>query len=234
MREFGINMINYQSVAGSFMPYSEREQDDMVNDFLLNAEDVSIPGTIKAIIVPHAGYIYSGIVAADGYKLLQEKNFESVILVGPSHRENFPGILEEIIDHSVEVQLPFIRNVLPNAKIYPLVYGETVYQKLAGEVKKRMNDKSVIVISSDLSHFHPYNQAITVDEIANRAIPQVDVETVKTKVEACGIMGILALLTIAQELNWQGKLLKYLNSGDTGTDKSSVVGYGCYLFYEKK
>lgn len=227
-------MINYQSVAGSFIPYSEREQDDMVNDFLKKVEALSVSGNIKALIVPHAGYIYSGIVAAYGYKLLEEKTFESIILIGPSHREYFPGILEEIIDHSVEVQLPFIRNVLPNAKIYPLVYGEIAYQKLAGEVKKRMNGKSVIIISSDLSHFHTYNQAITVDEIANRAIPQVDVETVKTKVEACGITGILALLTIAQELNWQGKLLKYLNSGDTGMDKSSVVGYGCYLFYENK
>ncbi len=229
-----MNKNNYQSVAGSFMPFSERDQDGIVKDFLEKIEDNSVPGNIKAIIVPHAGYIYSGIVAAYGYKLLMDKNFENVILVGPSHREYIEGIVEEIADHSVEVQLPFIRNVLPKAKIYPMVYGEINYQELAEEIKKKIKDHSVIVISSDLSHFYPYDLAKTIDEIANQAIPLIDAETVKTKVEACGITGILALLTVAQEFKWKGKLLKYLNSGDTGTDKSSVVGYGSYLFYEKK
>lgn len=228
-----MDKINYQSVAGSFMPSSEKEQNEMVNDFLGKVKDVLIPGTIKAIIVPHAGYIYSGIVAAYGYKLLKDKNFESVILVGPSHREYIVGIAEEIVDHSVEVQLPFIRNVLPKAKIHPLVYGEINYQGLAREIKGKVNDQSIIIISSDLSHYYPYDLAKTIDETANQAIPLLDLDTVKTKVEACGITGILALLTIACELNWKGKLIKYLNSGDTGGDKSSVVGYGCYIFYEK-
>lgn len=235
MRVFGnyfMNKNNYQSVAGSFMPFSEKDQDGIVKDFLERIGDNSVPGKIKAIIVPHAGYIYSGIVAAYGYKLLMNKNFENVILVGPSHREYIEGVVEEIADHSVEVQLPFIRYVLPKAKIYPMVYGEINYQGLAKEIKKKMKEQSVIVISSDLSHFYPYNLAKTIDRIANQAIPQVDLEMVKTKVEACGITGILALLFIAKELNWKGKLIKYLNSGDTGGDKSSVVGYGSYLFYE--
>jgi predicted class III extradiol MEMO1 family dioxygenase len=225
--------INYQSIAGMFMPYSQKEQDDMVTDFLNKTEDISVQGTIKAIIVPHAGYIYSGIIAAYGYKLLREKHFEKVILVGPSHREHFLGVAEEIVDHSVEVQLPFIRNVLPKAIIFPLVYGEIDFKILAKIIQERMKTDDIIIVSSDLSHYYPYDLANKLDRVANQSIPIGDLETVRTKVEACGITGILALLTIAKKLNWKGKLLKYLNSGDTGTDKSSVVGYGSYLFYEK-
>lgn len=224
-------MSNYQSVAGTFMPFSKEEQDKMVKDFLGKVENALIPGTVRAIIVPHAGYIYSGQVAAYGYKQIAQSVAEEVILVGPSHREYFAGAVEEITDHSVEVQVPFIRNVLPRAKIYPLVYGEIDYQKLAKKIREKITKKSILVISSDLSHYYPYDLANKIDGIANQAIPNLDLETVKTKVEACGITGIVALMLLAKELNWTGKLIKYLNSGDTSGDKSSVVGYGSYAFY---
>ncbi|MBI4990510.1 AmmeMemoRadiSam system protein B [Candidatus Gottesmanbacteria bacterium] len=223
--------IDYQSVAGTFMPETLDEQDKMVREFLANVPYFSNKEKLKTIIVPHAGYIYSGEVAAYGYKQLIGSGFTKIILVGPSHRVNFSGIIEEICDHSVEVQLPFIRNVLPQAEILPIVYGEIEGSELAKIIEHKADEKSVIIVSSDLSHYYPYKTACLLDDIANKAIPSADLKKVEEEVEACGKTGIMALLHIAQKSSWRGKLFIYKNSGDTAADKSAVVGYGCYGFY---
>lgn len=223
--------INYQSVAGSFIPETLDEQDKVVREFLASAPNFSNKEKLKAIIVPHAGYIYSGKIAAYGYKQLIGRNINKVILIGPSHREYFTGVTEEICDHSVEVQIPFLRNVLPRAEILPIVYGEIESGELAKIIKDKTGEQSVVIVSSDLSHYYPYETACLIDEIANKAIPNKNLKEVEERVEACGKTGIMALLHIAQKSSWRGKLFIYKNSGDTAADKSAVVGYGCYGFY---
>lgn len=228
----------YKSAAGQFFPKDLNGQKEMIGKFLANAKDVQVKGIIKGLIVPHAGWMYSGIVAASGYqqlklqisnnKLIKDK----IILVGPSHKEYFLGIKESVCDHSVEVQIPFIKEVMPGSKIISLVYGDIKYQDLSAEIKHRLTGNSVIIVSSDLSHYYPYETAKKTDNYANNYIPKLDIENTIDKVEACGITGILALLNIAKETNWKGELLDYKNSGDTAGDKDSVVGYGCYAFYE--
>lgn len=237
LKEYGtskvkiIMRLNYQSVAGTFMPKTEEEQDKMVRNFLSGAYNFPNKEKLRAMIVPHAGYIYSGKVAAYGYKQLIGRNINKVILVGPSHREYFTGVIEEICDHSVEVQLPFIRNVLPQAEVLPIVYGEIEGSELAKIIENKADEKSVIIVSSDLSHYYPYKTACLLDGVANKAIPAADFKKVEEEVEACGKTGIMALLHIAQKSSWRGKLFIYKNSGDTAADKSAVVGYGCYGFY---
>lgn len=219
----------YQSVAGQFYPESKTEQKTMVEKLLKAAKEVKIPGKIKGLVVPHAGWIYSGIVAAVGYKALDK--FYSSILVGPSHREYFAGVKEKICDHSVEVQLPFLREVVPEAKIIPLVYSEVDYRGLAKVIEQRLDNNTIIIVSSDLSHFYPYDLAVQIDSRANKYIPELNIKKVEKEVEACGKTGILALMTLAKKFGWKGIFLDYKNSGDTAGDKTSVVGYGCYAFY---
>lgn len=228
-------MTNYQSVAGQFFPESPEEQQEAVRQYLKEAKNVVVNGKIKALIVPHAGWVYSGVVAAAGYKKLITKNLKlktNIILIGPSHRESFRGVVEGVLDHSVEVQIPFIKEVLTDSEVVSLVYGDINYLDLSEEIKKRITENSIIIVSSDLSHYYPYGIAVKIDSNANKFIPEIDIENTIKKVEACGITGILALLTIAKEQKWKGKLLDYKNSGDTTREMVSVVGYGCYTFYE--
>lgn len=224
----------YQSVAGQFFPEDKIEQAEMVKKFLEAAKEVKIPGAVKGIVVPHAGWTYSGIVAGAGYNMLS-KNYSSnnkIILVGPSHREYFAGIKEEICDHSVEVQLPFLKEIAPLAKVQPIVYGEIELKDLAQKIEQKLDKNTIIIVSSDLSHYYPYEMARKIDSAANKFIPELNLDKIENEVEACGKTGIMALILLAKKFGWKGILLDYQNSGDTAGDKSSVVGYGCYGFYE--
>lgn len=225
--------MSYQSVAGTFMPDSIEDQDREVRGYLERAKRFPHGKKIKAIIVPHAGYIYSGQVAAFGYKQLDHSGAGKVILIGPAHREYHQNILEEIADHSVEVQIPFLRNVVPGAKIVPMVYGDIDYEILAEKINYELDSSGIIVVSSDLSHYYPYEEAVRLDGLANKFIPDLNLERVERDVEACGKTGILALMLIARDNKWKGRFLDYENSGDSAGDKSAVVGYGCYGFYKK-
>lgn len=232
--------MSYQSVAGQFFPYTLDDQKRDVNMYLDTSKGMSLPGKLKALIVPHAGWIYSASVAAVGYKLLQHqiqenklnKNTSKIVLIGPSHREYFGGVKEGIFDHSVEVQIPFLREITRIENSIPLVYGDLSVDELIHNIKKYMDENTILIVSSDLSHYYEYDKAVAVDSIANETIPMIRISEVANSVEACGKLGILALLTIAQENHWKGKLLTYKNSGDTAGDKNAVVGYGCYGFYE--
>jgi len=95
-----------------------------------------------------------------------------------------------------------------------------------------LNDSTIIIASSDLSHYHSYERAKLLDDIANTLIPKLDINGVEKKVEACGKEGILILMNIAKEKGWKGQKLYYCNSGDVTGDKDKVVGYGCYAFYD--
>lgn len=261
--------VRYPVAAGSFYPADPEELRGQIQRLLNQAPVKQLVGELKALIVPHAGYIYSGKIAAVGYKLLQTcelANLQTVLLLGPSHFTRFYGaatlhvdfwqtplgqvpsskliatilqspLLQNLPDahqmeHSLEVQLPFLQSVLKEFSIFPIITGDVDYQELAQFLLKYMEKFDFIIASSDLSHYYPYEQAIELDSIAHQAITSMNLEKMERRVEACGKTAILTLMQLAKELNWKSILLDYCNSGDTAGDKESVVGYGCYAFYQ--
>lgn len=134
-------------------------------------------------------------------------------------------------EHSLEVQFPFLQIALPNSEIIPIVLGSVDITSVANYLKSYIDENTILIISTDLSHFFEYEKALQVDNICNIAIPSLDVDTMINKGDACGIIGVTASMMIAKENNWKGQFVDYKNSGDTAGDKSSVVGYGAYAFY---
>ena len=135
-------------------------------------------------------------------------------------------------EHSVEVQIPFLQKTLSNFKILPVVFGEVDPEQVAKVLAGVMDDKTIIVASSDLSHYHPYEEAKALDHRCVQAICDLNLDEMKTQ-EACGKVPILALMYLAKEKGWKTQLLDYRNSGDTSGDKShGVVGYSAIAFYE--
>jgi len=260
--------IRKPAVAGAFYPDEPAELQGMIEDFLGKAKEVKVKGRLRAMVVPHAGYIYSGPVAAFGYKLLAGLKTQpsKIILIGPSHYAGFLGAAEAGADawqtplgivkagslrdkigksetirkipeahgpeHCLEVQLPFLQTVMKkDFTIYPIITGEVSPSVLANEILKVIDDQTLVIASSDLSHYNPYEKAVRLDSICNKAVPALDIATMEDSGDACGKTGILTLMNIAKKKNWKGKLLDYRNSGDTAGPKDAVVGYGCYAFF---
>jgi hypothetical protein len=145
----------------------------------------------------------------------------------PAAGEDTPDTWE----HSVEVQVPFLQKTLNNFKILPVVFGEVDPEQAAKVLAGVIDDKTIIVASSDLSHYHPYDEAKELDNRCVKAICDLDIDEMKTQ-EACGKLPILTLMHLAREKGWKAQLLDYRNSGDTAGDKSGVVGYAAIAFYE--
>ena len=274
--------LRFPAVAGQFYPGEREELNQMIDEFLKNAKVPKIEGEIFGILVPHAGYIFSGPVAAYSYKAIQGKNFETVILIGDSHYEYFDGVsvwdrgewktplgrvkvdeelAKEILnfskrffvkdsahlfEHSLEVQIPFLQKVLKNFKILPLIFGseDKDWKELAKAILKLMEKKKILVVaSSDLSHYPPYEIALEADKRTIDGILASDPERFKEKIEnlkrlfpnvdtfACAQDTIKTILEISKNLKGKAKLLKYQNSGDTiYGEKSQVVGYCAIAF----
>lgn len=247
------NILRKPAVAGVFYPLDRKELQRTVDSFLANTEPSR--QTPKALIVPHAGYIYSGEVAAAGFGKLKGAPIQNIILMGPSHHafisgsatsatpwltplgevqmSPFPGlpINEESFDqeHSLEVHLPFLQTVLPEATIQPILVGDEEPENLATTILAAMND-SLIVASSDLSHFLSYQKARTIDHKSIETILQLNP---KGSLDACGELGIRALMLIARKKKWTPSLIMARNSGDVVPDKTSVVGYASFEFASK-
>ncbi|HJN56473.1 MAG: AmmeMemoRadiSam system protein B [Candidatus Woesearchaeota archaeon] len=248
------------AVSGMFYPSDKSELDIMIDEFLDSVPKIKIEGKLKAIIVPHAGYIYSGKVAAFAYSLLREyKNkFKKVIILGPSHHvyfddaasdvnevwesplgqvkvmENNLKKLEEphVKEHSLEVQIPFLQKILKDFEILPMVAGDADPKKISDCIQPLLNDDTLFVVSSDLSHYNSYDDAIEIDENTNVGIENLDYEKVKTEGDACGKIPILVLIDIAKRFKWKCRLLEYKNSGDETNTKDGVVGYSSFAFYK--
>lgn len=134
-------------------------------------------------------------------------------------------------EHSLEVQVPFLQRSLARFKLVPVCYGKSDYRKLAAVFDHFLADeKTVAVVSSDLSHFHPQAQANRVDAFCNRAVETLDLDAMD-HCEACGAIGMKAAIAYAQRQGLKSKVLDYRTSGDTAGDKNRVVGYGSYAFY---
>jgi len=262
--------IRKPAVANQFYPGNIQILKHQVLEYLEKANPAEISGKIKAVISPHAGYIYSGPTAAYAYKILKkldQTKIWKVLLLGPSHHIPFYGAAspeeekwempfgqidiknvaseiknpEEISEipnankdeHSLEVQVPFLQSVLKNFILYPLVLGNVRTDSLAEELADFAKQEDVIIVaSSDLSHFLKYDEAKKSDLNTSEAIVNNDIQKMTDEGDACGIMGILTVMYLAKKFGWKCKMLNYMNSGDTAGDKSRVVGYGAYVFYE--
>lgn len=253
----------YPAVAGAFYPDDETELRKTINSFLITTKEDKLK-KLRGLIVPHAGYIYSGGVAAYAYKLLLNENFNKVIAIGPSHYAAFVGAAEDDSDfwqtpfgnvkigkisslvgvknivcypqahapeHSLEVQLPFLQTVLKDFVFYPLLTSEISPSILAETLEPVFDKNSLLLISSDLSHYLPYQNAIKVDHNTIKIIESLDFKNTNL-IDACGKTSIITAMHIAKSKKWKVKVLNYRNSGDTAGPKSNVVGYAAIAFYE--
>ncbi|VVC00259.1 Memo-like protein [uncultured archaeon] len=247
------------AVAGMFYPAKANELAKIVDSFLAKIPGRKFPGKLMAFVSPHAGYIYSGIVAASAFSLLKgldRKKEWKIILLGPAHQVHLQGAAASgskswetplgrvettesglpvsreahAREHSIEVQIPFLQRTLKKFKITPIVFGEIDAKALAEMLIPLIDSGTIIIASSDLSHYYPYEQALKLDATANASVPALDIKGAE-HCEACGLTGILALMHIAKKMKWKGEFLDYKNSGDTAGDMRQVVGYGAYAFY---
>ncbi|NPA90898.1 MAG: AmmeMemoRadiSam system protein B [Chloroflexi bacterium] len=273
MRFTGIQdtVIRPPAVAGTFYPADPETLRQMVLAFLAQAQVPDL-GSVRAVIAPHAGYIYSGPVAGYAFKALAglPARPRTVYLMGPAHYVYVPGIAvatfqgfatplgtvpvaSEIVDvllahgrpflphneahvpeHSLEVELPFLQTVFPNAlRIVPMLFGEVdPFEALPTLTELIQSDpNAIVVVSSDLSHYHDYWTARELDLAFLDAVLKGDLDRVREG-EACGLLPIMALMGIARRLGWTPHLLDYRNSGDTAGDKSRVVGYAAVAYAE--
>jgi len=261
--------VRHPIVAGTFYPDDSQVLEKMIQGFLDNATVEKYQSPVKAIIVPHAGYVYSGPVAAYAFKSIENYSYEKVILLGPSHnfsfnnlvscankywqtplgkievlsKDNFPKLKhkKEIIEssdihepeHSLEVQLPFLQTVLGDFQIFPLLIGNIIdYKKISDILLSIYDEKTLFLISSDLSHYLPYNEAKMIDKVTIDAILANDIQRFNEYGNACGKTAIEILLNIANKKQWKSKLLCAMNSGETSGDKKQVVGYASIVYYE--
>jgi AmmeMemoRadiSam system protein B len=254
--------------AGTFYPDKPQELAAVVKSHLSkSAKTASAARTmlVKAIVAPHAGYIYSGTTAGAAYAAVSARRdeIERVVLLGPSHRVGFSGIASSgasvfetplgpvTVDrdavtalttaglarefegahddeHSLEVQLPFIKTVFPSAHIVPLLAGDEDWQACERVLAALWGkDETLIVISSDLSHYHDYATAQHLDgetakQIESLAAGGIDHE------QACGATAINGILGIAADKKMSCQTLELRNSGDTVGAKNRVVGYGAF------
>ncbi|MBU0532135.1 AmmeMemoRadiSam system protein B [Candidatus Micrarchaeota archaeon] len=135
-------------------------------------------------------------------------------------------------EHCLEVQLPFIQTVLADFTLYPLLVSDISPDTLANEIARQFDEHTVVIASSDLSHYHQYDVAKKRDHVANETVPALNINKFETSGDACGKTAILTLMYLAKKLKWKGTFLDYKNSGDTAGPKDGVVGYGCYAFYK--
>jgi len=275
------------AVAGLFYPKAETDLTKQIDEYLAEAKPEPIKN-LRALICPHAGYEFSGKIAASAYKQLLGRDFDTVIVLGPSHYAAFNGAAltdadayetplglvpispknaelakikpfainppceverpgfwrqspkdlpafgedqPDTWEHSLEVQLPFLQRTLKKFSILPVVYGNVDPEAVAKVLLKFLDDRTLVVVSSDLSHYYPYETAKKLDTSCVRSICDLSTEWMMQQ-EACGKVPILTLMEIARQKGWKAKLLDYRNSGDTSGNKDRVVGYAAIAFYQ--
>jgi len=263
-----MDWVRKPEVSGLFYPAEKSTLSRVVADLLRGAPaPASTDPPPKALIAPHAGYVYSGPVAASVYARLRswQGRFERVLLLGPAHRYPFRGLAASsasafetplgavpldqeglaralelpqvrLLDqahegeHSLEVHLPFLQMVLGDFLVLPLVVGEATAEEVA-EVLRELwgGDETLVVISSDLSHFLSYERAERLDESTACAIEALRPEEIRRD-QACGRIPVGGLLLRAREEGLKVERVDLRNSGDTAGSRDRVVGYGSFLF----
>lgn len=257
--------IREAAVAGLFYPRETTALREMVSQYLARSPDISI--NLRAAIVPHAGYIYSGQIAASAYKALQSarNSFKTVALIGPAHRCPVRGLAvcdwegfmtplgcitvnQDVVrrafelpfvqlsnqahqeEHCLEVQLPFLQVIDDKLTIAPFLFGQTSEEEIALLLEEICEDDSILpIVSSDLSHYLSYQEAIKRDQSTSQAIETLDSDAISAD-SACGAMAIKGLLTYAKRNKLAAKKIFLSNSGDSTGVHDEVVGYGAYIF----
>jgi AmmeMemoRadiSam system protein B len=251
------------AVAGAFYPGDARVLAGTVERLLAEASsrpEISAPP--RALIVPHAGYVYSGPIAAAAYRTVLAAPVRRVLLLGPSHRTPLRGLAvpsadvfatplgpvtvaadlranllaaglatvddaSHRLEHSLEVQLPFLQAVLPGVPVLPVTVGVTPAADVARAIEAVWDDDTLVVVSSDLSHYEPYGAARSHDARTARSITDLDAAAVGDR-DACGCFAVRGLLVAAQARGLRVRLLDLRSSGDTAGDRDRVVGYGAF------
>ena len=265
MKDEAMTSVRKPAVAGLFYPDDAASLDAAIAGFLAEAEpaDGAPP---KALIVPHAGYVYSGPVAATAYARLADLRevIRRVVLLGPAHRVAFRGLalpgveafatplgpialdrdaiaaierLDRVIvlpaaherEHSIEVHLPFLQTLLESFTLVPLVVGEAAEAESAVVLEMLWGGpETLIVVSSDLSHYHDDATARAMDAATSAAIEALAPERIGYE-DACGRVPLSGLLDVAKRRGLRARTVDLRNSGDTAGPKDRVVGYGAYV-----
>lgn len=251
------------AVAGTFYPADPRHLEAEVRAHLVAAKHVVLDFPLRILIVPHAGYVYSGPVAATGYRLLEDmEELRRIVMLGPAHYERFPGLalpgvdllqtpLGDVVvdragaaiattsvlvldspgahrrEHSLEVQLPFLQLVAPGVPVIPLLTGDVDPADVADVVEPLLEEGTLLLVSSDLSHFYDSETARHLDAATAAAIGRLDPGALDHE-SACGRTGIQAALHLAQGHDFRAELLDLRNSADTAGSPERVVGYGTF------
>lgn len=255
------------AVADKFYPSDKNQLSNMINSYLNSKSEknnyVKID-YIHGLIVPHAGYEYSGAIAGEAYKKILGKHYKRVILLCPNHtmflnkiaydtnshwqtpfgnievdKEAISGLNKDLFiqgasthlkEHAIEVQLPFLQKTLSNFRIIPLVVGvlnKNEISKAAEEIQKIMNHETLLIISTDLSHFLPNRNAESVDAHTINAILSNDENS---SLDACGSYALKILQKICAHKKIRPKLIEYSHSGKITGQNSKVVGYASFWF----
>lgn len=262
-----MSRVRQPAVAGSFYPADSRTLAAEVSAYLRDVSLPAAPTPPKALIVPHAGFIYSGPVAASAYATLRGRPtpVERVVLLGPSHRVALTGLAATAADafltplgavpvdrdaveralefrqvhlaeaahqfeHSLEVQLPFLQQVLDDFSLVPFAVGDASAAEV-DEVLEALwgGEETLVVISSDLSHYYDYATAQRLDADTTRAIEAGEPDRLGSE-SACGRVPVRGLLLTARRHGLRCRTLDLRNSGDTAGPRDQVVGYGAYAF----
>jgi MEMO1 family protein len=254
------------AVAGLFYPRNPDELRAEVADLLADAP-ARATGHVKAVIAPHAGYAYSGSIAAIAFAHLRDcaKGIERVVVIGPAHYVALRGIavprsdsfetplgpvpvdrnaLADISDlpcvvahdaahapeHALEVELPFLQMTIGNFQLVPLLVGDADPREVSRTIARLWGGaETLIVISSDLSHYHDYDAAKRLDAATAGAIERGEWGQLRSS-HACGYLPIAGFLIEAAQRGLEAKRLAMCNSGDTAGDRDRVVGYGAWAF----
>lgn len=265
--------------AGQFYEKKAEILSQQIDQFLENVKKRPSPGEeILALIAPHAGYVYSGQVAAYAYRLIQGKDYESVVIIAPSHYHGFKGCsiytqggyetplgtaeIDEFLaaeiskasgftyipkahqmEHSVEVQIPFIQKTLPQAKIVPIIMGyptrKTIIRLADALIEVLPGKNAMIIASTDMSHFYPKRRANDTDSKTISLIKSFETSALLKKLEKgenimCGGGPVVSSLLYAQERGEaKVEILRYSDSSQLGGE-SQVVGYLAAAIYSKK
>jgi hypothetical protein len=253
-------------VAGTFYPRDGRALRATISDLLAGASVASGMAAPKAIVAPHAGYPYSGPVAAAAYRRVEARGpeIERVVLIGPSHRTPLDGLaiaradafatplgeipvdaqardavsaLPHVViddrphvdEHSLEVHLPFLQHVLTRRwSLVPIVVGRAHPIEVADVLASVWGGaETLVVISTDLSHYHDHSTAAALDRRTADAIVARDVDVISTA-DACGAYPLCGLLELSRRTGLEVDLVDLRNSGDTAGDRDKVVGYGAF------
>ncbi|MFC1523982.1 AmmeMemoRadiSam system protein B [Thermodesulfobacteriota bacterium] len=255
---------------GAFYPAEKKELIRSIKQYTRQAEKTPLtmsPGkSLRALILPHAGYIYSGYTAAHASRVIPQGKFTKIILAGPDHRVGFPFVSvskasayltplgtipihsdtkqllkhpdfrvvpsSDKVEHSLEVILPFLQQYNGEFQLVPIVMGKSNPQRIATYIDPLMTPDTLLVASSDLSHYLPYADAVVRDRETIDAILHLKDDLLeRNDNRACGSRPILLVMQLARRYGWEPVLLHYTNSGDTAGDKAKVVGYTAIAFY---